>query len=70
MIACPRCTQQNDESDTNCRACGLQLRDPVSGSSTVVKRGLSIKHIIGLIGCVILLLYIAYRIASVLGALP
>jgi uncharacterized membrane protein YvbJ len=71
MITCPRCTQQNDESDINCRACGLQLKGSVDDSnSSTGKRRLPIRLIVGLIGCAILFIYIAYRVNSALNGLP
>ena len=71
MITCPKCTQQNYDSDATCRACGLQLKETGNDiNPPTAKRGLTVRHIIGLIGCAILFIYIAYRVMSALNTLP
>lgn len=71
MVNCPKCTQQNDDDAMYCQACRLPLKENAPElPSTTGRRGLSIRHIIGIIGCIALFVYIAYRVMSALNALP
>ena len=66
-----KCSQQNDDTVVNCISCGNPLRDPAAPSpSNVVQKRFPLRMVIGIVGCIILFLYIAYRISEAMNALP
>lgn len=70
MVNCPKCTQPNDDSAMYCVACNTPLKDNAPVLPAMPTRRLSIRRIVGLIGCAALFIYIAYRVMSALNALP
>jgi len=71
MTLCMKCSQQNDDTVVNCISCGNQLRDPAEASvPNVVQKRFPLRMVIGIVGCIILFLYIAYRISEAMNALP